>query len=467
MKSFIFFIRIFKNPFLPFLIIFLCLFGCEDFLEPETPLGQIEQTDVFNDENTATAAVTTLYGKLRDQSFLNGGPSGIGFTMGLYTDELNYYWYPGFPIESFYLHQVLPSNTHLQSIWEMPFNIIYSANNVLEGIETSNALDGEIKNQLRGEALFVRGLSHFYLVNLFGDIPYITTSNYIENSSVRRLPTAQVYDNIISDLLEAKSLLGNDFISMDKVRPNKPVVSALLARVYLYQEDWSNAEAESSSVISNTSLFTLDPDINNVFLKDSPSTIWQFTPKYEGDNTEEGANYIFTDGPPPFTAINPNLVTEMEDADLRKLNWIGEVSDGSESWYFPFKYKENSNTGSSIEYSKVFRLAEQYLIRAEAHAMLGNITGAQEDLNIIRSRAGLSNTLAVTIEQLKEAIINERRFELFTEYGHRWFDLRRTGKASEVLSPIKSGWRITDVLLPLPESELLTNPNLNPQNPGY
>jgi hypothetical protein len=217
----------------------------------------------------------------------------------------------------------------------------------------------------------------------------------------------------------------------------------------------------------SNSLFTLDTDINNVFLKDSPSTIWQFKPRIQGDNTVEASIFILANGPPTSTALNPDLIMDMEDEDLRKTNWIGEVSDGSQSWYFPFKYKQQFNTGTSLEYSKVFRLEEQYLIRAEARAMSGNISGAQQDLNLVRNRAGLDNTTASTAEQLLDAILSERRFELFTEFGHRWFDLRRTGMAEEVLAPIKSNWKNTDVLLPIPESELAANPNLNPQNPGY
>lgn len=460
-------IQLYRNyPIFLLSIILICA-GCEDFLEPETPLDQIEQDNVFASESTATAAVTTLYGKFRDGGFLSGSLSGNGFLFGLYADELDYYFYPGFPQEPFYLHQVLPTNTALADVWNIPYNIIYSSNAVLQGIETASTLPEETKQQLRGEALFVRALCHFHLVNSFGDIPYIKTTDYSVNSSVGRMPSSQVYDNILADLLEAKSLLGNEYIDSERVRPNSLVASALLARVYLYLDDWANAELESSRLINNTSLFLLDNDITNVFLKDSPSTIWQFKPLHEGDNTAEANVYVLTSGPPTIAALNPELVADMEDGDLRKTNWIGEVSDGSQTWYFPFKYKERLNTGTSLEYSKVFRLAEQYLIRAEARAMTGNISGAQEDLNMVRSRAGLENTTASTSEQLRDAIRSERRFELFTEFGHRWFDLRRTGMAEEVLAPTKPGWRNTDLLLPIPESELLANPNLNPQNPGY
>lgn len=440
--------------------------ACEDFLEPEPPLDQIEQEKIFSNETTATAAVTTLYGKLRDRGFLSGSLSGNGFILGLYTDEFDYYSFPGFAIESFYLHQVLPSNTSLADVWNIPYNIIYSANAVLEGIENASALPDELKQQLRGEALFVRAFCHFHLVNSFGDVPYVKSTDYSINTSVSRMSSKVVFDNIIIDLLEAKSLLGMEYMDSERVRPNNLVVSALLARVYLYQKDWANAELESTRLISN-SLFNLDLDINHVFLKDSPATIWQFKPLNEGDNTLEGSNYVLPFGPPRIAALNPDLPMDMEMDDLRKINWIGEVSDGSQTWYFPNKYKEMSNTGTSVEYSKVFRLAEQYLIRAEARTMSGNISGAQQDLNLIRTRAGLQNTTASSAGQLKDAILAERRFELFSEFGHRWFDLRRMGMAEEVLAPIKSNWKNTDVLLPIPEAELAANPNLNPQNPGY
>lgn len=440
--------------------------GCEDFLEPETPLDQIEQKKIFANETTANAAVTTLYGKLRDGGFLSGSLSGNGYKFGLYADELDYYSFPGFANEAFYLHQILPSNTALADIWAIPYNIIYSANAVLEGMETASALPAELKQQLKGEALFVRAFCHFHLVNSFGDVPYIKTTDYSINASVSRMSFQTVYDNILADLLEAKSLLGTEYMDSERVRPNSLVVSALLARVYLYRQDWTNAEVESTGLINN-SLFTLDTDINNVFLKESPSTIWQFKPLNEGDNTLEAGIYVLPFGPPRIAALNPALPGQMEAGDLRKINWVGEVSDGSQTWFFPNKYKEMSNTGTSVEYSKVFRLAEQYLIRAEARAMSGNISGAQQDLNLVRNRAGLENTTASTAEQLLDAILSERRFELFTEFGHRWFDLRRTGMAAEVLAPLKSNWKNTDVLLPIPESELSANPNLNPQNPGY
>ena len=113
------------------------------------------------------------------------------------------------------------------------------------------------------------------------------------------------------------------------------------------------------------------------------------------------------------------------------------------------------------------RLAEIYLIRAEARAQLGTLSGAQTDLNAVRQRANLPPTTASSQEALLDAIATETLHEFFTEQGTRWFNLVRTSKASETLQPIKPAWQPTDVLLPVPQAELLANPNLQPQNPGY
>lgn len=161
------------------------------------------------------------------------------------------------------------------------------------------------------------------------------------------------------------------------------------------------------------------------------------------------------------------MVNAFEPGDQRKIHWIGSVTKGTTTWYFPNKYKQRTTTTSSLEYSIVFRLAEQYLIRAEARAQQGDLIGAKEDLNKIRNTAGLAGTTALSQQDILKALLQERRVELFTEYGHRFFDLKRANMLDEALSPVKAGWNTTDRLLPLPESELTLNPNLNPQNPGY
>lgn len=115
----------------------------------------------------------------------------------------------------------------------------------------------------------------------------------------------------------------------------------------------------------------------------------------------------------------------------------------------------------------VLRLSEQFLVRSEARAMQGDLIGAKEDLNKIRKRAGLPDTQAETQSEILDAVLEERRHELFTEYGHRFFDLKRNGKLNTSLGNIKAGWNATDQFFPIPEAEINANPNLKPQNAGY
>jgi hypothetical protein len=284
---------------------------------------------------------------------------------------------------------------------------------------------------------------------------------------VHRIPENEVYVLIKNDLEHAISLLPEDYITEERVRPNKWTAAALLARVNLYMGVWDEASNAASAVLNETELYSWEAELDKVFLKESTTTIWQFLPKFAGDNTLEAETFSFFNGPPPLSALSSSLMTSFTAGDQRKMHWITAVSDGTDVWYHASKYKAAGNTGSSMEYSIVFRLAEQYLIRAEARAHQGNLIGAKEDLNKIRHTAGLPDTDAATAPEIIDAVLEERRVELFTEFGQRFFDLKRTGKLDTALSPIKAGWNSTDLNFPIPESELLLNPNLAPQNAGY
>lgn len=452
-----------------FISVYLSLMcpGCENFVRPDDPVGQIPQSAVFEDEATATAAVTTLYGKLRDEVILTGSFYGMNVLMGYYADELDYYGAPGQSDEALYDHQVIASNTRVKSLWNGAFNLIYMCNSAYEGIEKSNNLSAEVKDQLHGEVLFIRALTHFYLVNLFGDIPYITTTDYLINKDVTRMPVDQVYEYIIDDLTGAKSMLAEEYISGERTRANRYVVSALMSRVYLYTQRWQDAITECGILLNSPSIFALESDLSREFLKESSSAILQLKPKNEGENTEEASVFLFAYGPPLNMALNPAFVGDFSSQDRRLSAWITEIPGEGGIWYAPYKYHQRENTGVTMEYSIVLRLAEQYLIRAEARVHTGDLSGARDDIDIVRNRAGLAGTTATTESELLQAVFDERKFELFTEQGHRWFDLKRSGKAGEVLAAIKTNWESSQILLPVPESEILLNPNLLPQNPGY
>jgi hypothetical protein len=278
--------------------------------------------------------------------------------------------------------------------------------------------------------------------------------------------TSIVYSQIINDLLDAKNLLPADYITTERVRPNKWTAAALLSRCFLYTNQWQNASLEANAIIASGT-YSLEPDLNNVFLNSSTEAIWQLLPVRPGFNTYEGLEILPTS---PFSyptyLVTTSLRGSFENGDNRKTSWINSRVYNNDTLYFLFKYKIPNGT-ILTEYYMVFRLAEQYLIHAEAAQNLNNIADAQADINIIRSRAGLGNTLANDIPSLKLAIEQERRTELFCEWGHRWYDLKRTGRANNILASIKGvTWQSTDVLWPVPQQEINLNPALT-QNPGY
>jgi hypothetical protein len=182
-------------------------------------------------------------------------------------------------------------------------------------------------------------------------------------------------------------------------------------------------------------------------------------------NTIEGYYFILT-STPLFNTLSTTLLQHFEPGDSRLTHWVSSYSNSYGTFYFPYKYKKGLKlpTEEFSEYSVVFRLAEMYLIRAEARANLDNVLGSKTDLNIIRGRAGLVDTSAADQQSLLLAIEDEWLSEFFTEYGHRWLDLKRTGRAISVLD---NGITANDLLYPIPFAEFQKNPNLGLQNNGY
>jgi len=228
----------------------------------------------------------------------------------------------------------------------------------------------------------------------------------------------------------------------------------------------------------------LDPAL--IFAKNSKETIWALQPNKvanDGPNTTDGKVFLTLNFSGLYRVeISPDILNLMETNDSRKSNWIVIKTVLGNTYHLPFKYKygiqENGQTPQEqTEYNIVLRIAEQYLIRAEARANQNNLTGALEDLNAIRSRSGLKNSLANSQIEILDAIGRERRVELFAEWGHRWFDLKRTGMIDEVMekvAPLKifdgigGTWESYKALFPIPLSEFIFNQSLRGhQNPGY
>lgn len=448
--------------------------SCEKFVDPGTPKDMLVTEKVFESNETANSAMLAVYLHMINEIPI---PYWIPLFLGSTADEFrNYTEYAD--LRQVYVNNIYPNNDMMVSyLWNNIYNYIYMANSILEGLNASSSVSAQVKQQLMGEATFMRAFLHFYLVNIYGDVPLVTTTDYMNNSRLSRSSVEQVYDQVIKDLKEAQRILHPAYVDKDgttaideRVRPNKAAATALLARVYLYRRDWANAQAEATKLINDMANYQL-PDPANAFLKNSTETIWALQPNANfGTPTPEGRYFTLTSAPDPGTfncvAISSSLRNTFETGDKRETLWLGQFGTDT----FAAKYKIYTEAPPVKEYSIVLRLAEQYLIRAEARTMLNDIDGAQDDLNEVRRRAGLRNTTASTQDTLLDAIMQERRVEFFVEWGHRWMDLNRTGKIDEVMemaTPLKGGiWKTEGKRYPIPHADRLNNPNLS-QNPGY
>lgn len=443
--------------------------ACEDVVDIPAPPSEIASEGVFESPGLAEIATLNAYRTLNDVRIFGLGFGDLSIRLAFYADDLNGNdsFFGG--VDVFYQNNLNALSPEIERLWADCYRAIFDANVVINGLENSESLPLDLKRQLRGEALFCRAFMNLYLVNLFGDIPYVTSLDILQNNEIEKTPVDQVYELIIADLVEAKELLPFTYPEgTTRARANRGTISALLSRVYLYAEDWAGAAAESSEVIDNPT-YSLDPDFKNVFLVESESIIFQLAPTILNANTLlAGFNKPFDFAALPLTE---SLLSAFEPGDLRREQWVDFKTGtfGDDEGFIPCKYAELSNGTETTQMNVVMRLAEQYLIRAEARARLNDISGAQEDLNVVRSRAGLQPTLSSDSASLIDAVLKERQVELFTEYGHRFFDLRRMGKIDEVFStiPEKSGYETTDALFPIPATEILANENLLPQNPGY
>lgn len=438
--------------------------GCKKFVDIDTPKTELLTSDAFTKDNSATSAVLGIYANmLNDRSFVN---SGITIYGGLSADEL-------LPqsqdplLMQFQQNQLLPANSNVNSMWAGAYQNMTQINTCIIGLEASTKLTASIKTQLLGEAKFARAFTNFYLVNFWGNVPLVTTTSYTKNTTITQSKPADVYAAIIADLKEAQSLLNETYPTDGHARPNKWAATALLARVYLYTNDYANAEKEASAVIASGTYGPL-PSLNDAFLKDSKEAIWQLLQNNNYSATNEG--YTFQSSVPygyVDYSLTKNLINSFETGDNRKTAWINSISYNSETFYYPFKYKDRGDYDAPVKETYIMlRLAEQYLIRAEARAQLDKTADAQADLNIIRERAGLSNFTGTGKTILLAAIATENRHEFMTEWGHRWLDLKRTGQADAVLSAQKTTMKPSSVLYPIPQTEINLNNKLI-QNPGY
>jgi starch-binding outer membrane protein, SusD/RagB family len=445
------------------MLIILTVTDCKKLVQVDEPDDSLSAGAVFSNDSLAQAAVAGLYIKVLNTTrfLLNGGMS---LFPGLSADELERTSPSNF--EDQFNYNGIFSNNQLVNVnlWKAAYIYIYQCNICMEGLQRSSGVSAEVKKRLTGEVQFVRALCYYYLVNLYGDVPLVLGTNADVNTLLPRTQADELYKQMEADLLGAFNALSDN---KTNTFPTPSAAQALLARIYLHLQNWNKAEEMASTVI-NSGQFMLQADLNTVFKRLSKEIIFQWAPVVDKTNAPEGVIFV-----PANAALRPTytltgLLTAFEAGDLRKANWIKTVKIGAQNYDYPYKYKIYVSSSAPSEYNVVLRLAEQYLIRAEALARQNKITEAVADINTIRMRAQLPGISAsISSEECFQAIEKERRIELFAEWGHRWFDLKRTNRANAVLSASKgSNWHSNDQLYPIPFSELEADPNLR-QNPGY
>jgi len=460
-------------------VLSVTLGDCKRSLEVAPPAGTLPDDRVLGNDSATLDVVTGVYFSMSGPGPIDGTNS-LYLELGLAADELDEYD-PDPILSAMYTDAFSPGQTYF---WGYFYPQVYSCNAVINSLPAAQVSAATpLRRQAIGEAFFLRAFFLFYATCLYGDIPIPTTTDFRINNALARSPQRAVYAQIINDLNTAQGLLTATYLdgrgrsTGDRVRPNRWAATALLARVLLYAGDWAAAEATADSVIATGSQYMLLTDLSQVFLANSPEAIWQIAPVIKLVNTY--AAFIFMlNAAPGFqhpVAMSPLLVSAFDSADLRLSKWVGRVNVPATaavpagSYDYAYKYKVPFSIPPQ-EYLMVMRLGEQYLIRAEARARQGDLPGAAADLNQLRSRAGLPGKAAATPLQMLSAIARERRVELFTEFGDRWLDLKRTGSLDSVMqavAPHKGGaWHSYDSLLPIPASEIQLNPHLT-QNPGY
>jgi starch-binding outer membrane protein, SusD/RagB family len=471
---FIYFIKNYTKQLLLLLFVPLLIFSCNKLVQIPNPISSVTAQQTFSSDATATAAVLGLY------SHMSGGQSSLfsncltSFYLGESADELRDLS-TGNEIYDHFLSNdltaLIDGNSVFGVFWKPAYYDIYCANAIVAGVESSTGISSATKKQLLGEAKFIRAFCYFYLTNLFGNIPLDLSTDFNQTVLLTNASQDKIYEQITSDLQAAEELMISDFslTNGQPIRANKWAAASLLARVYLYQKNWSGADSAASAVI-NSGYFSLTDSLNQVFLANSSESILQLeTLNTYPFATQEG--YFFS--AQNFDCwLSTQLIGAFETNDQRRISWVDSVNNGTD-YFFPNKYKVATATSSTItENYTLLRLAEQYLIRAEAEAngAGGGPNSAVQNLNIIRHRAGLPD-LAPTLtgDSLMAAVHQEWRIEFFAEWGHRWLDLKRWGNAIQTLDtiPYKAG-KIdsTQLLYPIPISEIQADPNLS-QNPGY
>jgi tetratricopeptide (TPR) repeat protein len=384
----------------------------------------------------------------------------------------------------------------MNTTWQRYYRTIFRINTILEKIEGFDESAIPTKNRYIAEARFIRALSYFDLVRIFGAVPAVTKTLSIEESyAIPREPIENIFSTIIiPDFTMAEGALPSGYSGSDIGRPTSGAAKAMLGRVYLTIKDFTNAESKLEEVTRMG--YSLLADYNELFdyNKTEHHSEYIFDIEYES-GIGEGSRFT-TAFFPNFAEMNtyydivgageehnnptPELVDLFDADDTRKEVTVGipggfyddddvfHALPTSTNQTYTKKYFASSPVRADGKANwKVIRYGDVILMLAEALNENGKTAQAIPYLNQIRTRAGVSvYPTTMSQSQTRQAIVKERRLELSFE-GVRWFDLVRTGEAYNIMKDYGMASYMTVFPIPLSQIQLSNDPAIFPQNPGY
>lgn len=470
------------------------LSSCDNALM-EAPRNFMNPDQFFNSDAEAIQAVNGAYSTCY---FLygSGGTNDIGYWSALGTDI-------GIPNVgdqsdiSFLIYTLNPNNNNgLADVWRNLYKGVANCNMVIAKVTGNEKLSEAVRNQVLGQAHFLRGLYYHWLTCFWGDVPmWLEPLNVTEISGpLKRIPVAEVRQQIVKDLEVASSNLPAEWTGNNLGRVSKWAALILMGQVHLWQEDWTSAANVAKQVIDNRSnggkhvLLDDYGDLWGVKNEYNAENIWEidfmvnvhsqsFTDRYVPNQNYDvevpGYEGMFT-GYALITST-PEFLATFEADDLREkwYNWNGSNGVKTKFHYIAKNIEWGEARNNHGLNCMVFRLANAYLIHAEAaNEATGPTVEAYESLNAIRNRAGLESLAGLSKEAFREATRMEILHEVSFEYNRRW-DLNRWGLLVEAMKGIAAtnptGARNVQPhhnLCPIPTQEIALNPELT-QNPGY
>lgn len=457
-----------------FLLIFIVASGC-DVLNQD-PQTAISEDNAIRDQKSAEAALNGLYSQLQSGDYygdniqiITSVTSDISQSVGTW----DFYR----EMDTFV---TVPGNLENRNLWIAAYSTINHANNIIKNVPDLEGTSQEVKDQILGEAYFIRALAYFDLTRTFGGVPGEAGSMGVplvtepsreisESSFPSRASIEESYAQVRSDLQEAESLLSGfsnpNFAS-------EPAAKALLSRMHLYLQNYDLAEQYATEVIDNYN-FSLVEDFKSIFIDENTSeAIFELAFNTTDNSSIRSWYFPSSEGGRGDIALHDEyaeMVLARSDDERSELI----AFDNNVGVYYPTKYQKSGDDDNI----QVLRLAEMYLNRAEARAQQTpvDLSGALSDLNEIRSRADLQDTTGTGVDSQEEvlrAIEKERGIE-FIQESQRWYDLVRNGRAMDVLSNIDrtngEPVSLTDpgrMVFPIPSRDIDANENLT-QNEAY